>query len=911
MSVTQHVEAVSAYVAAAAGRDAHLPWGKAQAGYDLGSPIHPLLCHVVDVASVAEIFLQEMLPQSTKNRLLEPLGLASGGIEWLAFIVALHDIGKATPPFQRKWQHVIPAFEQLGFDFPKSISARADHGTLGVYLASEALAARGVDPATALRLARAVASHHGSFISDADGDVPLSRAESGGHRWETARAAIVDELVELFDIDSSAPPRIGNDWGFYSILAGFTSVCDWVGSMAEIFVYESPPTALTRYRELSLARARLALAHAGFKRLRAPTTRSFASLFGFSPRPLQAAMVALVDRVEPPFCAIIEAPMGEGKTEAALFVAHALACAGVHDGVYIALPTQATANQMFDRLSSFLEETRPEDRVNLHLVHGEAVFDTRIRNLVRAVYGSGERPGLVCEPWFLSKKRALLAPFGAGTIDQALLGVLRTKHAFVRQFGLAGKTVVLDEVHAYDTYTSTLLDRLVAWLASLGASIVILSATLTTQRRRELLRAFSPTASDQAEGAPYPRLSWVTQAHGEATSLETGRPPLVVALQRIADDAAARTAAIARLLVGGGVVGVICNTVRRAQAIYQELRLLRSSGGIPEGTRLLLMHARFPSEDRRRLEADLVRLVSRDGRARPERLVVVGTQVLEQSLDVDFDVLFTDAAPVDLVLQRAGRLHRHSRARRPLAMEKPQLLLVAPEGDLASVDLSTVGGVYEAYIVRRSLLVLAQKPALRLPDDIEELVERVYGADLRADEGLRLRQERDDFRKRIERAELLAQSRAWPRPIVRDDPFGDLHLILDEDDAEEARMLRAETRLGDPSVEAVCLFGTENSAFLDRARTRPIDLTASPTPETIRVLAHRTVRVSHCQIVRELSNRPCPGAWSDVSVLSRRRPLYFGPKPLEVGPCSVTLDDELGLVIDPKGGERDGVLASD
>ena len=896
-------------------------WGKAQPADPGAIASHPLVCHMLDVGHVAELLLTEILPRGTAAHLLHGLGLPEDDARaWIVFVILLHDLGKATPAFQKKWEGGHAGLRELGFDLTAPPNAR-DHGTIGVFLVHGALRELGVDDALAGRLARAVAAHHGSFPSDADVGWRVAVREVGrAPAWRAARGALVDLLSALTKIRERPLPDAAaseGNWAFFSALAGLTSVADWVGSMAEVFVYEAP-SDIEAYAHRSRERARMSLERVGFRAPLRTKPLSFSSLFGFPPRPLQEAMESLVATTPPPLAIVVEAPMGEGKTEAALFVAHALAAAGVHDGVYIGLPTQATANQMFERLAAFLERTRPDQRTNLQLLHGEAVFQTRVRQLLQAVYSpmphgseAATSGGLVSEHWFLSKKRALLAPFGAGTVDQALLAVLHTRHAFVRQLGLAGKTVVFDEVHAYDAYTSTILDRLLAWLGTLGASVVILSATLPSTRRRALLEAYAGRALDFGHTPAYPRVSAITRDARPvvATSIGTERASTIVSLTWLPDDPAPLRALVVEQLQVGGALGILCNTVRRAQETYAGLRALRDAGALPRDTVLLLLHARFPSEDRQRLEQRLIASIGK-GAARPSRMIVVGTQVLEQSLDIDFDRLVTDLAPVDLVLQRAGRLHRHSIAARPRGAEKPALTIIAPEGDPKTVPLDDVGAVYERYVLRRSLILLRERETIALPADIEPLVEAVY-VDGPGEWIDVLRADRDAFDKRRAEDAGLAKHRVWPRPQVVDDPFEDMGLALEEDDPKLSQLLRAATRLGDDSAEVVCLFGSATEAWLDAARTVRVDLAAEVTPHVAQSLARRTVRVATRGLVQAIRALAAPTTWRDVSILARRRPLFFGAEPVRIAGFALDLDPELGLVIRKIGKETTDAVPVD
>lgn len=890
----------------AAGQDMALVlWGKARPGEGARSPAHPLLFHMLDVTSVAALLLDERMPRSTTERLLGAIeGPRDSARAWILFFVALHDLGKASPAFQQKWAPAIPALRALGFDIapPRDV----DHATLGAALLVKELEARGVTHALAKPLARAVAAHHGGFPTDVQTQERNFSSDEKGRAlvWSASRRSIVDRLATTLGVASSSPaPRLARerDWGFFSALAGLTAVADWIGSIETVFRYELPDVSLDEYARRSRERAREALAMVGFRAPAPQTSRTFFDLFGFAPRPLQTSTSKLLASVRAPFCCVVEAPMGEGKTEAALSIAAELGARGEHDGTYFALPTQATANQMFDRLAKFLETTRPGEIVNLQLVHGEAGFSERVRRLLAAVYedASGEG-GLRCERWFLGKKRTLLAPFGAGTIDQALLSVMQTKHAFVRQLGLAGKTVIFDEVHAYDTYTGTLLDRLVAWLGALGATVVILSATLPSSRRKSLLEAYAGRAlGDEVEGARYPRISWASAEVAGVESIAAERASIEVQLAWDEDDEDACIERVREQIAEGGGLGIIRNSVRRAQATFRRLLDLEARGALPQGTELLLLHARFPGEERIALEQRLMGKLGRDG-ARPARMIVVGTQVLEQSLDVDFDLLITDVAPVDLLLQRAGRLHRHGGRKRPRGAEKPLVRVVIPKGDPAACDLRSIAGVYEPFFhLRRSLLLLRGRDRVTLPNEIEPLVEAVYDEATEPLSG-KLAEECDAFESKRSKHEGIAKTRAWPSPMQRNDPFTAMHDWLEEEDPSVREALRAETRLGEDSIEVVCLFGNEEEAYFDRSKRERVDLR---TPldgalgrDVVRRLARRTVRVNQKGLVQAIRASGVPAAWKEVSILERRRPLFFDT-PVPVDRFMLELDPELGLVI--------------
>ncbi len=299
------------------------------------------------------------------------------------------------------------------------------------------------------------------------------------------------------------------------------------------------------------------------------------------------------------------------------------------------------------------------------------------------------------------------------------------------------------------------------------------------------------------------------------------------------------------------------------------------------------------------------------GSARPKASVRIhrgGTQVLEQSLDVDFDAMFTDIAPVDLLLQRAGRLHRHARPTRPAISESPRIGIIAPLDPASS--LRAVAGVYQPYVVRRTALLLQRRKSIRLPDDIEPLVEAVYSEPEPPDWATLLERDRVDMQRVRDHDAVLARDRVWPLPSSPDDPFSNLDMPFQEDNPDVDHMLRADTRLSEESVELVCLFGSPSLAFLNRAQTRAINMRHPPSCDEVRDLARRTVRVSTRGLVSAVVALPPFPHWLDVSLLERRRPIFFGLEPVRIGGFGLQLDEVLGLVVEREG-ERSDAVSSD
>ncbi len=373
---------------------------------------------------------------------------------------------------------------------------------------------------------------------------------------------------------------------------------------------------------------------------------------------------------------IVEAPMGEGKTEAALAAAYQRWTTGDERGLYFALPTQLTSNRIHERLGRFLANAS-EAASSFVLAHGNAwLTDKRVSAILPSVAGK-EEGAAAANLWFSDSRKALLAPFGVGTIDQALLSIVPARHSALRLFGLSGKVIVLDEIHSYDPYTSALIDRLVEWLLPLGCSVLILSATLTRARRAEIVAAAG--AAESASSSAYPLITKVPTGSSVAETLEIPNASprsLSIDIEHLPAASEGWLTRAVSAAESGACVLIVRNTIALAQETYRLARSRCRDIGIRFG----LLHSRFPQFQRDRNESDWMELLGPGNEGRPKGAILVGTQVVEQSVDIDADLLISDLAPTDLLLQRMGRLHRHERLR-PVGFESARCLILQPEVD--------------------------------------------------------------------------------------------------------------------------------------------------------------------------------------------------------------------------------------
>ncbi len=702
-------------------------WGKARSTYEDGAGSHPLVAHALDVAAVAV--------------LLPWRGDIPIDSRMLGLLVSLHDIGKFSRSFQAKAPEYWPA-ESLGL-FRAGTSGGTPHDEVGLYVLDAIpgdlfTKALGWNPSDPKHLWRAVTGHHGRPPQETSYGLPKNVLCDS---CRTVATGFVTAMRGLFNPpDWKRPPElelVRLSWR----LAGLTTLADWVGSREAWFPYMSAAAVVdpgAYFFGHALPRASAALAAAGLTVSAPAPFRGLRGLFPSVtlPTPIQswAETVRLPDG---PSLTVVEDLTGSGKTEAALTLAHRLLADGRADGVYLALPTMATANAMFARLADCYRSLfAPDTHPSLALAHGHAKLDPRFaasiagdgREALRATQPADEPAESHCASWLADdRRRTLLAQAGVGTLDQALLAVLPVRHATLRLYGIAGKILIADEVHAFDPYMREELATLLRFHAALGGSAILLSATLPLKLRQKLVDAFRDGLEQKRvalTGTAYP-LATIAGASGIIESPCAPRVglPRRVSVTRLPDAATAVDRLVAAAAAGAAAVWVR-NTVDDA---IEAMALLRARDLSP-----LLFHARFAMQDRLAIERKVLCLFGRDSRGAMRNRVLVATQVVEQSLDIDFDVMVTDLAPADLLIQRAGRLWRHDRGLLR-CMPGPELLVVSPipvdqpAADWIKATLPGTAAVYRDHaLLWRSARAVFQRGALVTPDDMRPIIEEVF-----------------------------------------------------------------------------------------------------------------------------------------------------------------------------------------
>jgi CRISPR-associated endonuclease/helicase Cas3 len=814
-------------------------WGKAGKDEDGNLIWHPLVYHMLDVAAVAEAWLNE--DEQLKKLFSNLSGLQEKEITvLLPLACALHDVGKATIYFQNK----IPEITKQNHLFHEIASNTSgfNHGSFGCHWIDDwreeevkfqewAKDFSFLQEETFLELWKAASWHHGVAFISSDYSNEYGKYPKEGDNKPKAKNDIFDTIVSfrnetlqhvakkvLSEYDGSISNLKRINPSFIRIFAGFVSVCDWIGSDKEFFEYNQNDN--TDYYKIAKQNANRALNK--IKLIPEPIERitTFDKILDKErvPRPVQKALEEL--RIDKPSLLIVEAPTGEGKTESALFQF----VRNPGRGFYFGLPTQASANQISGRIKIFLKD-KLKTKEEAILAHGNSW-------LVKAIseskgYGEKNKPEehtaeSELSDWFNSKKRTLLSRFGIGTVDQAMLSALNVKHGFVKLFGLAGKTLIIDEVHAYDSFMLPIIEHLLRWCSYLETSVVLLSATLPFSMKQRLVSVYLEKDNIQLKNENYPLLTIATKADNMLLEIDSYKNEKIrtrktesIKYSFICHEKDFIGEVIKKalsIIEKGGNLLWICNTVKKAQFVYEELKKKLEEEHIDD-LEILLFHSRFTKMDRLTIEDHIEKLYGDESKAphRPKKSIVVATQVAEQSLDVDFDYLITDIAPIDLILQRAGRVFRHERKNRNLTFSSSEVILLIPN---VINTLKDFAGVYDKFTVLKTMFELAKNEVLKiqLPVMYRSLVDAVYSDVVPESELIETKShsikiskfEWDQLLKKklSKKEELDFRGRKGLIPLPTTEDYMD-SALLDED---ENSYWQAKTRDGEESVSLILVY---------------------------------------------------------------------------------------------------------
>jgi len=793
-------------------------WGKARADVEGGPAYHLLPYHCLDVAAVARVWWQKS--QVIRDRFTVMTGQSEAKASaWVLFFIALHDLGKFDVRFQLKASDIACELWPEFRNADESQSVGYWHGNYSSFWLFHDLASRfGWDDDFSDEelwdawkpWIFAVAGHHGVIPTFNDGIRSRFADNRVIEHDKESRLQFMTAMESLFLHPAGLSfgdelPTCDQDF-----LAGFCSVCDWLGS-TEVnkagkrrFAYKHEPMPLEKYFLSRLPIAEQVLNESGLFE----SVKSMGGMVALFPDKPARLVQTLMDKIpQRPGLTIIEAPTGSGKTEAALAYASRLLAGGVAESIIFALPTQATSNAMFERLE--VVTGKIFGSANMLLAHGKAGFNERFINLKAAfrIKSPQDRNNeteaqVQCSQWLgQSRKRVFLGQVGVCTIDQVLISVLPVKHKFVRSFGLGKSILIVDEVHAYDSYMYGLLQEVLCRQQQMLGSAILLSATLPGYQKEALVTAWGGSLDCHNPDAPYPLISHFSGSvpsffelpERERKNLQaSGKTVYVDVIEhgdmQFDDEMLGRVIQAAN---AGANVAVVCNLVADAQFTARRLRDLGAET-------VYLFHSRFRFVDRQGKEQAVLSGYGK-GEGRKKGGILVATQVVEQSLDLDFDWMLTQLCPMDSLFQRLGRLHRHQRER-PTGLEQAKCTVVVPETQEYGLHAFIYGGreAPNTCILWRTEQRLREKQILRFPEAYRPEIEWVYQEDAWENEPEDIRDARARYVQAQQGAHLVA------RQLVN----SDTHF---SDSDSKASLL---TRDGEMSLNVIPVLELEGSRLL-------------------------------------------------------------------------------------------------
>lgn len=779
--------------------------------------------HLIDSACVAAVVYDTWVSNSLKENLAHNLKLSVEEVRRLyIWLAGLHDLGKGTLSFQGQldlkpeFRHLLSRVADAGLPIAMSESEAnrksMPHSVSSGLILRNWLEREGYSRRLANWLSSTVDAHHG-VASGEERDAINNVLSEYPPEWRAVHDEIIDAMTEtvvVHDVLESLKSLRNPLAAEAQILTGLIVMADWIASNPDAFPMVVSGTQTERVKngmraiDLTVPWSPAQLSddiHALFR-------DSFDWPATFQARPVQQAMADVAKTCDEPSLIILEAETGVGKTEAALAAAQIIAASNGAQGVYFAAPTMATANGLLERTMNWARNTTESGAVSsLYLAHSKNQLSTPFQDLrFRDVDEDASDPAangeVVASSWMSGRRRGLLSNIVVGTVDQVLMLALRQRYSMLRHAALAGKIIIFDEVHSYGAYTSDYLATTLEWLAHYGATVIMMSATLPAAEREKLIKAYTANPVEKHSDA-YPLITVASENSLRYVTPEQSPPNLEARIAIIDDSITALEELLEPLLFDGGVALIICNTIARAQEAYSTLNATYP-GEVELHHAGFMAWQRSEKEDRMRQELGPD---SHRGEGRPWRKIVVATQVAEQSLDIDADVLVTDLAPMDLIIQRIGRLHRHERPEsdRPEQLRKPQVFIRAIESlEPAPIINSGANAVYDPLILLKTLLQLPTE--FKRPDDVATLVQSTYS------DGHVVPQEWEEVwaeassqsEQRIDRAHQRSKSFRINSPLdthILHDLFGDLtKATLQLGDEEKGA---AQVRDAEPTVEVI------------------------------------------------------------------------------------------------------------
>lgn len=795
------------------------------------NPPKRLFTHMLETGLVTKVLLEDSICNALLNNLADNFELSTEETKNLfCYISSLHDIGKCHPLFQGKdktSQIALYIEDNLQLKYP--FWADDYRHELGSYSCLKRIwKEKKRFSSKFIREFASIARIHHQGKEGRDYTFNDAAAWPGSEEWINQQ----NQLEELFH-SMYSPPHIKSTKHLDAaciILTGITILSDWIASS---YLFEDSEECRNEER---IRKIKTFIDTSGIGKGRIPNCDSFNSMWKWinrgNQRPLQNRIEAMLcNRTEQPLITIIEAPMGEGKTEAGLFAAMKMAEYWGKSGFYIALPTSATANQMIGRVESLLNE---------HGISGTRLIHSMSWLNENDLFNESEEiDDIEASRWLMSSKRSLLASYAVGTVDQAMMSALKVKYGVIRLLGLTGKVLVIDEIHAYDAYMSSIILRLLEWCQVLKIPVVMLSATLPLWKKKEILSIYG----DKSKISNDYQLITTGFSDGniEETRISetTQKKTIETEVISVEDISHGISDIISKLEFDYGCICIIVNTVKCAQQVYDCLKEMNHD------IEVHLFHSKFHYDRRQQIENKCIGLFGSNKSLRPRKAILVATQVVEQSLDLDFDYLITEVAPVDLILQRAGRLHRHADTKRDKIFLLPKLTIVKNKSN----RYGATEKIYYKLLLDRTIECLNCRNQIMIPEDIPRLVDYVYQKTSVTDK------ETEAFLEQMFSEQLqsgMATGIELRRPDAEEFCLG-TSKVLFQDDGDES-WASAKTRLSEDTVRiAIIPDNLFEQAFTDMKNNKYIHV------EIAKKIIHYSVSISKREFSEYMDKVPLSG----------------------------------------------------
>lgn len=671
------------------------------------APKKSLINHMLETGIVAKCLTDTNgIYHPVLNRLAEITGCGSDTLlTKIVFICAIHDIGKIHPIFQGRDEETLEMLKHEGIN-QVSFDTRFRHEQYGANI-FDRLSVEDVDIKNSDIISQIIRMHHQKEQKkNSDIDIIKIDDKEKAKKWRHIQNEIYDYIKNVFQFDNLnlINKNISKSELFVvqNAILGIMITADWIASNSYVFdnqQYEN----VDEFLESRKTQALKFLNNEGMIRQQIPVMQNFRSTFGFNGRPVQNDVEKIVHKNDIK-CMLIESDCGSGKTEAALYAAAVLGNRSGLSGIYMGLPTGVSAEAIQDRVDKFLTS--------------RGMRNTKLYTSKSMLLREPDKRPI----WTDMSRQRLLAASAVGTVDQVMTAARLVRFESVRMDGLASKVLIIDEIHAYDAYMLAVIKDLLKICEELGVPVIMLSATLPISTKSDLLGVLGDGNIELHNG--YPMISYVTKdgkIHEHVSHQYMPDKKISCELLPILND----NDKIARYAVDavkdGGCECVIMNTVADAICVYDKIKKNKK-----DDCKIILYHSRMTINARDEKSREILAICGKDRTKRPERVIIVGTQVLEQSLDIDVDYMITAICPIDLLFQRIGRYHRHGDA----GTIREYVVVANIVQVLIPSDLSSYGGteyVYEKCYLDATIDAINEHNGhLLIPSGMPDMINYVY-----------------------------------------------------------------------------------------------------------------------------------------------------------------------------------------